>query len=436
LRAELGISQYDLAERLVEVSGNPSMTREQVNRWERHKRLPTPYWRRYLAIVLDVPRPVLDRATALARQQRARDRSDESRAVEERAAIDSQTSPMLDHVGTLEESLERWDELMRRRDFLASAGAAALAGTLPPVIVESQDGPAFTATFAAGSQADLIGAHQQLHAVHGRLDNLHGPAAVYRPAYQQHQQLLYWHQQVASVSARRESAALVAVTGGFIGWLNFDLAHFGEAVQWFRHAASLAAEAGDISLCANNLGQAARALAAADHHRDALASIDLALATAGTAAHPAVRSWLHAVRSDQHARHGDGDAACADLRTATTLFDRVEADQLPVYIGYLDAAELDKWTGRALVRLGATNRPVLSTGAAAIERARKAWRPGHYRGLAEVLTTAARAALVSGELEQAVSMMHQAHDIAERTGSTRNLRAVNGLGGELVRSRR
>jgi hypothetical protein len=31
--------------------------------------------------------------------------------------------------------------------------------------------------------------------------------------------------------------------------------------------------------------------------------------TTGTAAHPAVRSWLHAVRSQQHARRGDSDAA-------------------------------------------------------------------------------------------------------------------------------
>lgn len=65
MRAEVGISQYGLAERLVEVSGNTSVTRDQVNRWERYKRIPTPYWRRHLAAVFGIPIQQVDKASAL-----------------------------------------------------------------------------------------------------------------------------------------------------------------------------------------------------------------------------------------------------------------------------------------------------------------------------------------------------------------------------------
>jgi hypothetical protein len=422
MRAELGISQYGLAERLVEVSGNTSVTRDQVNRWERHKRIPTPYWRRHLAAVFGLPIQEVDKAAALARKLRTA--ADADRAAEP-SPIDHQASRTLARLGTLEENLELWDELMRRRDFLASAGVAALVGTLPPDVVAGQIQPDPEVGLSGGSQADLMTAYRQLHAAHAEVENLHGPASVYRPAHLHHQQLLYWHQRVTSESERRESAALVSITGGFIGWLNFDLAHFGEAVQWFRHAAELAAQAGDVSLCANNLGQASRALAATGEHGDAVAAIDIALSTAGTAAHPGVRSWLHAVRSEHHARRGETSAASADLHEAAKLFERIEDGSLPVYIGYLDAAELDKWTGHTLVRLGSTTTPtLLKPGSAAIDRARKAWNPGHVRGFAEVLTTASRAALADNEKEEAALLMHRAREIAQQTGSARNLRSL------------
>lgn len=422
MRAELGISQYGLAERLVEVSGNTSVTRAQVNRWERHKRIPTPYWRRHLAAVFGLPIQQMDKASALARKLRAA--TDADRAAEQ-STVDHQTSPTLARLGTLEENLELWDELMRRRDFLASAGVAALVGTLPPDVVTGQMQPEPEARLRGGSQADLMTAYRQLHAAHAEVENLHGPATVYRPAHLHHQQLLYWHQRVTSESERRESAALVSITGGFIGWLNFDLAHFGEAVQWFRHAAELAAQAGDVSLCANNLGQASRALAAAGQHADAVAAIDIALSTAGTAAHPGVRSWLHAVRSEHHARRGETAAASTDLQDATKFFERIEDGSLPIYIGYLDAAELDKWTGHTLVRLGSTTTPtLLKPGLAAIERARKAWNPVHLRGFAEVLTTASRAALANNEQEESALLLHRAREIARKTGSARNLRGI------------
>lgn len=70
VRVHRGSSQYTLADALRAASGNPSVDRSYVSRWERRRRIPTPYWRRYLSVVLEIPLPVLDRAAANARMRR------------------------------------------------------------------------------------------------------------------------------------------------------------------------------------------------------------------------------------------------------------------------------------------------------------------------------------------------------------------------------
>lgn len=71
-RQRLGHSQYELAELLVKASGNHSLTREDVARWERGKRIPGPYWRSWLSTVLLVPQDLLDASARYGRKVRRR----------------------------------------------------------------------------------------------------------------------------------------------------------------------------------------------------------------------------------------------------------------------------------------------------------------------------------------------------------------------------
>jgi transcriptional regulator with XRE-family HTH domain len=71
LRHRRGLTQVALAERLAEVSGNDGVNRRQVARWERGKRIPSRYWRNWIAVVLETPAQNLDRAAALAQFLRA-----------------------------------------------------------------------------------------------------------------------------------------------------------------------------------------------------------------------------------------------------------------------------------------------------------------------------------------------------------------------------
>ncbi|MBE1461218.1 helix-turn-helix domain-containing protein [Kibdelosporangium phytohabitans] len=70
LREQLGISQVTLARLLTETSGNPAVTRAEISRWERGKRIPGPYWRAWLSQVLDVSQDRLETAARSARNVR------------------------------------------------------------------------------------------------------------------------------------------------------------------------------------------------------------------------------------------------------------------------------------------------------------------------------------------------------------------------------
>ncbi|WP_298181572.1 helix-turn-helix transcriptional regulator [Saccharomonospora sp.] len=66
-----GLTQYQLADRLAELSRNSSVSRDEVARWERGKRVPGPYWRQWLSLALDVPSEQLLEAVRCGRRRRA-----------------------------------------------------------------------------------------------------------------------------------------------------------------------------------------------------------------------------------------------------------------------------------------------------------------------------------------------------------------------------
>lgn len=69
-RRELGLSQADVAE-AVGVLDQPTVTRQEVARWERGKRIPRARARRALAHALDLPVRLLDLAAGVERSRRA-----------------------------------------------------------------------------------------------------------------------------------------------------------------------------------------------------------------------------------------------------------------------------------------------------------------------------------------------------------------------------
>ena len=65
-RRGLGHSQRDLADLICAVSGRPTITRCEISRYERERRIPSPTIQEHLATALDLPVPMLRRAARFA----------------------------------------------------------------------------------------------------------------------------------------------------------------------------------------------------------------------------------------------------------------------------------------------------------------------------------------------------------------------------------
>jgi transcriptional regulator with XRE-family HTH domain/tetratricopeptide (TPR) repeat protein len=66
VRLASGRSQLRIAELLCAAAGVPTVTRHEISRWEREERIPSSYWLRWLAVVLETPLDELERAAAVA----------------------------------------------------------------------------------------------------------------------------------------------------------------------------------------------------------------------------------------------------------------------------------------------------------------------------------------------------------------------------------
>ncbi|MFH8257727.1 helix-turn-helix domain-containing protein [Streptomyces roseolus] len=301
-----------------------------------------------------------------------------------------------------------------RRTFLHQT-LGLVAGAALPSLTESGD----------AGHLERMTAHRVLRAAHGVVDNLRGAQSVYQQAQTHHRQVLDdWRDPRNSAAERKELAALSSDTGGFVGFLTYDLGMAETAIRCYQEAAEAALEASDLSSWANLRGQMSRIAAEQGHLKRAADLADHALHRGGTRIHPAVRCWLHAVSAHHHAGLDDARNASAVLGEAWRLLGHCDDGEIPPYIGYISPMEVGKWAGHTFVRL-ATKRPqYTSDGIKALEEARAAWPRGARRGSAEVLTASARIHLASGDLDQAARHAADAVRIATDTDSSRNLTAA------------
>jgi transcriptional regulator with XRE-family HTH domain len=89
LRRGLGRSQLRLAAQLCDMSGVDTISRHEISRWEREERIPTRFWRPWLAEVLGVPLSVIEAAAVITRSRRRVATSPPWRMIELRADHDA-----------------------------------------------------------------------------------------------------------------------------------------------------------------------------------------------------------------------------------------------------------------------------------------------------------------------------------------------------------
>lgn len=90
MRRALGRSQHRLAAQLCDTSGVHTLSRHEISRWEREERIPTRFWRPWLAEVLGVSLADIEAAAMTTRGRRRVATSPPWRMVELRAEHDGQ----------------------------------------------------------------------------------------------------------------------------------------------------------------------------------------------------------------------------------------------------------------------------------------------------------------------------------------------------------
>ncbi|MEU8423681.1 helix-turn-helix domain-containing protein [Micromonospora sp. NPDC048835] len=92
-RVARGWSQQRAAAELCAAAGVPTLSRHEVSRWERQRRVPGGFWLGWLAVVLDVPLVVLAEAAAATRRAGTTRATGPARAPGARARSAGRTGP-------------------------------------------------------------------------------------------------------------------------------------------------------------------------------------------------------------------------------------------------------------------------------------------------------------------------------------------------------
>ena len=294
LRTSRGWSQARVAAALCEASGHPTVTRNDVSRWERGKRVPR-FWLPYLARVFDLPREQLELATV----------TDPGPDAEDTLAS---LLPPGDAVAPLSTRSGRRVGQSTADDFAARAHGLRLADDV----------------LAGG---DLIGpVFRELGAaVRVLRESTHNDAV------------------------RRELLESVGELAQIAGWVASDAAD-PRAESTYRLGLDAAKEAGDMTLAAQLAGSLAYHWSNNGRESEGATLAVAAVAEAGPNAPGKARALFHDRAAWSHTKAGDAQAAMRSLEAAHEAF----ADgngRAPDWAYWVTADELEVMDARVYTEL-------------------------------------------------------------------------------------
>ncbi|MBF5031277.1 MULTISPECIES: helix-turn-helix transcriptional regulator [unclassified Micromonospora] len=400
LRAARGWSQQRLADELCAASGVPTLTRNEVSRWERQLRLPGDFWSAWLATVLRLPGEVLAEAAARSRRLGVAPAMVDPAGSRARLALLTLAYRWAAEPGgrTLTGPFAAAPPRHGRpgRDDGGTPADEALSLGVPggPDEPAGRGHPADRVTLATLRRWDDLlgggdlaghGARRLRHAVRG-----------YRRA---------------GPAGRRGLLPALAESAQLAGWLAADAGDPGGGLVAYRLALRAAVAAGQPPLAGHVLASASHLLADAGDPAGALVLARIGYAAARADATPGLRALLLHRMALAAALAGRARAAGQALAGA----DRAgtpEPGREPPWLYWLDAAELAAMTGRTLVALGrpAAAVPLLTPVVGA---------PGRPRRSAVYGGWLARGHLGLGAVPEACAVAGEALLDAVRSGSAR-----------------
>ncbi|SKA11958.1 DNA-binding transcriptional regulator, XRE-family HTH domain [Marinactinospora thermotolerans DSM 45154] len=299
-RKERGWSQSRLAEELAQVSGRSTVTRQEVYRWEKGRRVPR-FWLPHIATALDIPRDRLERAIAA------------------NGASDDSPDP-----------------------------AATLTTLLP-------DGDPLTPlTASTGRRVGAQDARDLAARVHGlRLaDDVLAGRDLVSPARRELAAALRLYQEGRHTEAVGRSL-LVAIgeLAQIVGWIESDAGHHDRAEATYRLGVSAAREAGDLTLAGNVAGSLAYQWTNTGRQREGLALARAALDDAGPDAPGKARALFFDRVAWAHASIGEAQAAMRALEHAHEALVAAEPEAAPEWAYWVSEDELRVMDARVYTEL-------------------------------------------------------------------------------------
>jgi transcriptional regulator with XRE-family HTH domain len=379
-RGQLGKSQYALATALREAAGRGDgiPDRSMVARWETGRRIPTPYWRTYLAAVLDIPSADVDKAAAVARAQRA------------------------GHAGGLAptegpESAERLRYVLAHSDRVDLISVAHLREQIRRLDEQYDRAPA---TGLIADTGQYLG------------------------------QVVFLAAHTTRGYVRRELHAAEAEAATLMGQLVWDASQRRDhdtSVAYFDQAVHAAQQRGDKA--AEGLALLRKSFVALYGHRDAKAGLTLTQAatrtTVGTSQVLTGLALLHT--AEAHAMLGERRGCDRALEDADTQFGRIQPGDPAADI--FSPTQPGRLAGSCYLFLHDASAAV-----AVLEQTALALQD-QSKSPAVVLGNLALAHIRQGSREAAVARLHQAIDVTERNRGGGGLNVIFGAGRELRRWR-
>lgn len=280
-------------------------------------------------------------------------------------------------------------------------------------------------------RAELLTKYESLTDNYRQIDYQAGSSAVYADTVTHLNRLMTASNEVPSELYGRY-IALLGDTAQLAAWLAIDGQDYSTARHFCSIALSSAEEGEDPTLHSYVLGVMSYIHLHAQRGNEAVRLLDSALRIANNprfGVSPAVRSWLYEALAEAYAFAGDHEAGAKALAIAEQLFDTVQADNVPHWLGFYNSQEhVTRLRGRCLLRLG--------DGRAAITALESACEmlPEHYvRERSGTLIDLAGAHLLidgktaSPDPEAAANIANEAWQLALLTDSRRNQRRIREL---------
>ncbi|MGV9767572.1 helix-turn-helix domain-containing protein [Micromonospora tulbaghiae] len=417
LRAARGWSQQRMAAELCAASGVPTLTRNEVSRWERQLRLPGDFWAAWLATVLGVPGELLAEAAARSRRLGVAPAAVDPAGSRARLALltlayrwaadprgRTPAGPFTAAPPPLLPGRPGRDDEHRPGRHGPVAPVADEPGPLGVHVPRGPDEPAGCGS-GRGHPADGV-----TLATLRRWDDLLGGGDLAGHGARRLRRVVRGYRR-AGPAARRAMLPALAESAQLAGWLATDAGDLGGGLAAYRLALRAAVAAGQPPLAGYVLASASHLLADAGDPAGALVLARIGYAAGRATASPGLRALLlHrvALAAALAGRPRAAGQALAGADRAGTP----EPGREPPWLYWLDADELAAMTGRTLVALGrpAAAVPLLTPVVSA---------PGRPRRSAVYGGWLARGHLGLGAVPEACAVAGEALLDAVRSGSHR-----------------